>query len=73
MASEDSQIFQTAEMEGFQFFDQKGLGTVTPDDVIVAIERARNYLPVDSLQALQASGEWKEDLEVSFCQFLNSN
>ena len=66
MASDDNQIFLSAEIEGFQFFDQKGLGTVTPDDVINALERARTHLPVDSLQALQNSGEWKEDLEVSF-------
>ena len=64
MASGDNKIFQTAEIEGFQFFDQKGLGTVTPDDVINAVERARTQLPVDSLRGLQASGEWKEDLEV---------
>lgn len=63
MASEE--ILSSGERESFQFFDQKGLGSVTASDVIDAIQKARTHLPVPSLQSLQEGGEWKSDLEVN--------
>ena len=65
MASDEEKILSTLDTEGFQFFDQKGLGTVTPDDISNAVERARIHLPAPEFQGLPEGPDWKTDLEVS--------
>ncbi|KAI6654078.1 Calmodulin-related family protein [Oopsacas minuta] len=69
MASEDTKILTSGETESFQFFDQQGMGSVSPDDVINAIQKARTRLPVSPLQSLQEGGEWKVDLEMMMSEF----